>query len=228
MAYCGERSLVKQEGDFGVAVTLKCRSWHCPNCQDTRKKQVTCEAIAGRPSLFLTLTSRRVGTKTPNDAAKELTSAWRILRKRLMRKYRVKRMPFFAVIEATKAGWPHLHILLRFPYLDIFYIRDFMRSVINSPHQWIEKISIRSRVAQYCAKYCSKAVHKFGTAKRYWQTPDYDLREPFVEPLQFQDQQPWEIRAVTLTTLKQCWELAGYYVFQTAQHRIEYAKRPPP
>lgn len=177
MAYCGEQVAVKNENRTLIAVSLKCRSWGCENCQDQRKKQLIAQGMGGAPNIFLTLTYRIRKDKTPDQAALELSRAWRLVRLRLMRKFKWTKLPFLAVVEKTINGWPHLHIMIRSRYIPFQLIRDWMSELIDSPHIWIEKIDNKARVAGYVAKYCGKATQKFDTAKRYWQSRDYDLRE---------------------------------------------------
>ena len=161
-----------------MAISLKCRSWICPNCTNQRKKQLIAQGIGGSPTLFLTLTYRVNQSETPNEAAPKLSRAWRLVRLRLMRHFKWKKLPFLAVIEKTEAGWPHLHILLRSRFIPVNLISQWMAELIDSPIVHIESIFSKSKSAAYCAKYCSKATQKFDTAKRYWQSRDYDLREP--------------------------------------------------
>lgn len=50
-----------------------------------------------------------------------------------------------------------------------------MLDVIGSKIVWIERIDQASKAVSYCAKYCSKATEKIGSAKRYWQSKCYQL-----------------------------------------------------
>lgn len=177
MPYCRETVAVKHEGHISTANTLKCNCWGCDTCEPKRKKQLIAEGMGGAPCTFLTLTYRANDQETPEQAAPKLSRAWRLLRLRILRKYHWRKLPFLAVMEKTENGWPHLHILLRTRYIDWKYISDVMKELINSPVVRIEKITNKSRAAGYCAKYCGKAAQKFKKTKRYWQSPDYDLRE---------------------------------------------------
>jgi hypothetical protein len=94
-----------------------------------------------------------------------------------MRHYKIKKLPFLAVVEATKLGWPHLHILLRSIWLDQKLISKWMGELHDSPNVYIERIDNKARVNAYVAKYAGKAAHKFGTTKRYWKSRDYELRD---------------------------------------------------
>lgn len=183
MSYCGEQCVVKRESEGLIAASLKCRSWLCPDCTDQRKARLTAEAIGGQPTTFLTLTTRRRVGVRPEVAALEISHAWRLLRLRIMRKKKLDSLPFLAVIEAHKSGWPHLHILLRAPYLHQKWLVFLWLSITKSRGVTIQRITDKGRVAGYCAKYCSKCVKKLGTAKRYWQSRDYDQRpEPEARP----------------------------------------------
>lgn len=196
--YCQDTIAVKEEATHRTAITLRCRSWSCPDCADLRHKQLIAEAIAGSPRIFLTLTSRRIEGSSPNDAARALAHAWRLLRLRIMRKYGWRKLPFIAVFEATKLGWPHLHILARCGFIDQRFISSVMDELTNSPIVHIELLKDPRKAGVYAAKYCGKSTGKFGTCKRYWQSQDYDLRPPPPEHLDHSPGVQWERRIESL------------------------------
>lgn len=217
--YCGEQSAVKRESEGFTAVSLRCRAWTCCDCVDRRKRQLIAQAMSGTPCTFLTLTSRRDASKTPDQAALEISRAWRLVRLRLMRHFRWKKLPFLAVMEATELGWPHLHLLLRSRYIPVKLISKWMDEIIQSPVVWIEKIGNKSRVAGYCAKYCGKCAHKFGTAKRYWQSKDYDLREDKPEKPVYSPGWGWEMQTWSLDRIVRSWIELGWRVEMESQHK---------
>lgn len=177
MVYCGESSLVKYDGTTRQVASLKCKSWTCQDCFDGRKRRLMAECHAGAPNTFLTLTTKPRDDGDRNRAALDLTRAWRLIRLRLMRRHKLKKLPFMAVMEGTKKGWPHLHILIRSLWLDQKLISAWMAELHDSPIVDISRIDNRARVNSYVSKYCAKAAHKFGTAKRYFKSQDYDLRD---------------------------------------------------
>lgn len=222
MSYCGQRSLVKQDTpSTKTAVSLRCRSWQCPDCAPTRQKGLMAQAIGGAPNTFLTLTSRRRADQTANQAAAALSRAWRLVRLRIMRRYKLRRLPFIAVFEATKLGWPHLHILLRSPWIDQRWLSAQMDALIASPVVGIERVDNRGRIAIYVAKYCSDASKKFGTAKRYWCSQDYDLREPPPCKQPLPPGQGWEPNEWSLQRLARAWTELGWRVTWHGIHRIQ-------
>lgn len=135
------------------------------------------EVLSGSPTVFLTLTMRRVDGETAQVAAARLIDAWRRVRREHMVRHKLKKLPFYAVVEATKLGWPHLHIMLRNAWLDQRWLSARMDAMIQSPVVDIRKIDNRGRAAGYVSKYAAKASHKFGTCKRYWCSRDYKLKK---------------------------------------------------
>lgn len=206
MSLCREWTLVKTLGNSAEGTPLKCRSWSCDYCQPERAIQLIAIALSGQANTFLTLTCRRDGSRTANEAARALAQAWRMVRQEAeriqkrehqrnastpnneQRKPRPggpspgrspvdlgkeKRIEFLAVFEATKLGWPHLHILCRSKWIDYHWLSDQMRKRLNSPMVNVQRITNPAKAAGYVAKYCGKAPHKFGDCKRYWKSKNY-------------------------------------------------------
>jgi hypothetical protein len=173
--YCQCQTAVKGNGKEFIAVTLKCRAWTCPDCAPGRRNQLIAYAIDGRPNKFLTLTSKRQDGLSPITAARDLARAWRLVRLRLLRHYKLDALPFVAVFEKTKLGWPHLHILLRSRFLDQRLISTWMQELTGAPIVHIEALDDPKKAVRYCAKYISKDSEKFGTCKRYWSSRDYRI-----------------------------------------------------
>lgn len=175
---CNERPLVKEIPN-GVAIRiLKCRSWNCDYCRKSRKRHVIKDAVAGDPNTLITITCRNDGSWGEEFAAKELVIAWRKFVRFAKKKYNYESIPYFAVFEATKAGFPHLHILCRVPWIPFDDLSLFMDLEIGSPSVDIRRCRHRTKAAKYVAKYLGKAPGKFGTCKRYWQTRDYSDPPP--------------------------------------------------
>lgn len=84
-------------------------------------------------------------------------------------------LQYLCVIEAHESGWPHLHILARSAWIAQAWLKAQTTDLLNSPVVDIRRISKRSQVNAYVAKYCGKCTHKFGTTKRYWTSGHYEL-----------------------------------------------------
>ena len=207
---CGEGSLVNLGVGEGRAVTLRCRSWGCPDCQPRRQAELIALACSGEPTTFLTLTVNPAFGSSPEDRARRLADAWRGIVKAAKRKYGYKKLAYLCVYEATKKGEPHLHILARVPWLDQRWLSSQMAERMDAPIVDIRRVRSRKMVASYLAKYVGKEPHRFGTCKRYWCTKDYDVSdwEPDIEPGRWSN--IWELREYTLPEQQEAWEVLGW------------------
>ena len=159
MPYCGDSTIVKRSPGQREARPLLCRSWSCSDCAPRRRRRLIAEAHGGNPTAFLTLTSRRQPGQTPADAAQALSHAWRKLRLRAMRHYKLDKLPFIAVFEKTILGWPHLHILLRATWLDQRWLSAQMDELLQSPVVWIRRIKSKERSRAIAQSIVARLEH---------------------------------------------------------------------
>ena len=224
--YCGERCLVNRQPDTVVALAVRCRAWTCPDCAPVRKAQLVAECHRGQPNTFLTLTLRRIPGRTPEQAALALTRAWRLLRLRVIRHRKLRRLPFAAVLEAHESGYPHLHILLRSIWLDQAWLSEQMRAIADSPVVHIQRIDNQARIAGYVAKYCGKAAHKFGNAKRYYFSRDYaiEAKREFKRMLELKG--GFDIEPTTIDRWMKDWKIFGWNVERLSKTAARATKPP--
>lgn len=181
MTLCREASLVNPGPAYRRAVTLKCRAWTCPLCHDMRVKQLVREIIDGHPERLLTLTMKPSPNATPDSQAKLLSANWRRLIQLIRRKWPNAKHEYFAVFEAHKSGWPHLHIATRGCYLPWQWLSDTWEALTGSRGVDIRFIHNPRDCASYVAKYMGKDSHRFGKSKRYWQSKGWQV-EPDHKP----------------------------------------------
>jgi len=181
MTLCREWSLVKHLDAFRFCKPLRCRSWGCDLCSPDRRRGLMAKAASGEPTRFLTLTVNPRRGGSPEERLAGLAHAWRILVKRLRRANPTDPIEYLAIVELTKRGEPHLHILLRSPYIPHALISAAMDELIDAPIVDIRRIREPKEVIRYVAKYLTKANVRLGTAKRYWSSRSYELdkEEPF-------------------------------------------------
>lgn len=77
---------------------------------------------------------------------------------------------YFAFLERTERGEPHLHILIRSRYIDQRWISMQMAELLNSPVCWIQAIAETEKAVSYASKYVGKEPAQFGKGKRYWRS----------------------------------------------------------
>lgn len=184
MGFCTDLSLVKDYAGFKTVATLRCKRWSCPECGPRRCRDLQWRARNAAPSIFLTLTIRKGRAANPDAQARDMVEGWRMLRQYLMRWYGWKKLPFLAVVEKHKSGWPHLHVLIRSKYIDHHLIRDWWNARFDSPRIWIEAVTDQKKAAVYVSKYLAKSPWAFEGCKRYWASHDFDISkpQPYVSP----------------------------------------------
>lgn len=208
---CSESVIVNHGIEEAQAVTLKCRSWTCELCQPDRKRDLIALAKGGRPKVFITLTVNPARSADPVARARVLVKAWRLIVKRAKKRHGYKKLPYFCVFEATKAGEPHLHILADVPWLDQKWLSRQMADIAGAPIVDIRKIRSPSHIAHYVAKYIGKAPQKFGTLKRYWYTRGWEVDPYKPEPQPGCWSSAWRIEKTDLATLQAEWEYQGWH-----------------
>lgn len=174
---CSERILVNQGPTEGHAAILRCKRWSCDLCNPFNHRRIKRAAREGEPTTFLTLTSNPAKHDTPDAAARALKAAWVNLRRAMARELGIEKPPFIAVFEATKKGWPHLHILMRCKFIEQRWISETMARLNGAPICDIRRIKSVKQVAAYVAKYISKAPEAFKQCKRWWRSHDYAIAE---------------------------------------------------
>jgi len=193
VSICREWMLHRGNAHEAQAKLLLCRSWSCDYCAPLRKRALVAIALSGEPQRFLTLTVSPDKYSSPAERLQKLSWAWRTVVKRLRRKYGRDSVEYFVVVEETKKGEPHLHILLRGKFLPQKELSEAMSDLIGAPIVYIEKVSSNKKVARYVAKYVGKKPAQFGTSKRYWQSVGYSPHELYSDPTIPADFTKWEV-----------------------------------
>jgi len=140
-----------------------------------------------------------------------LARAWRIVVQRLRRKYVNATINYFVIVEATKRGEPHLHILLRSPYIPQALLSDYMGEILSSPIVDIRLVKSQREVVRYITKYITKDPHRFGTCKRYWSSRDYECDKSFRKAKAERLAYPWTIDRRPVYQILSEWVNEGYY-----------------
>ncbi len=130
-----------------------------------------------------------------------LAHAWRTIVKRLHRLHPLKTIEYMAVVEGTKAGEPHLHILYRGPWIAQRTLSTWMLDLADAPIVDIRAVKNRRQAVRYVAKYITKKPEQFGSAKRYWRSYHYsDAAEQPQDRAEINNA-PWLLSRVPLAML---------------------------
>jgi len=226
MTLCTQWSLVKHGKNVSAAKMLYCRSWNCETCQPKRKRQLLARCAAGRPNRFITLTTARTTGTNARDRLRMLARAWRTIVKRLHRLHPFTPIEYLAVVEATKAGEPHLHILYRGPFVPQRRLSQWMAELATAPIVDIRRIRHQREVVRYVGKYITKKPAQFGTAKRYWSSYNYSAK---FQPQTFalvETTEPWLLARVPLKTIAAEYRDRGYVVYRIEEDMLYMARSP--
>lgn len=170
---CGVSGILASKGDVHTMWRFRCKTWNCATCAEKNRKRLIAICKAGNPTMLLTLTTNPAMYFDYDAAACDLVDAWRRMRQQLKRHHGHRSIEFIAVFERTKAGWPHLHILIRGRFIPHAWIKNYMARRTNAPIVDIRKVHNATQAAIYIAKYIAKAPEKFEGCKRYWASHNY-------------------------------------------------------
>lgn len=179
-------------------------------------------AVSGEPNRFLTLTVNPAFLDSPEARLTALNHAWKVIVKRLRRIHRRRTIEYLAVVEGTKAGEPHLHILLRAPFLPHDQLSEWMAELTTAPVVDIRSIRSRRQIANYVAKYIAKKPEQFGTHKRYWTSRGYDQSEPYARDEAEQELESWHVWTHGRRFLRLFWQAQGFALYKANEDR-DYA-----
>lgn len=174
---CSEAISVNQNSSEGQACLLKCRRWSCEKCLPDLRREVIQKAIAGHPRAMLTLTCNPANYSTPDEAARDMKRALVLLRRHLRARFGIEKLPFICVFERHKSGWPHMHLLIRGPFIPWKWLSLTWKRLIGAFQVDIRKIRGARDAASYVAKYIGKEPFAFEGCKRWWRSHNFDESE---------------------------------------------------
>lgn len=123
---------------------------------------------------MLTLTCNPAKYETRDDAAHDMRRAWVLMRKKIAKRFGIVKLPFIVVFERHKSGWPHMHLLIRAPFLAQKWLSQEWQALTGAMHVDIRKIRGPREAAMYVAKYIGKEPFAFEGCKRWWRSHNYD------------------------------------------------------
>jgi hypothetical protein len=159
--FCGRRCVCGVDPKTGRTLykRINCGSWTCSYCGPRRARTArsAIRGVAERLELryFLTLTLDPKKLEHPKFAVPHLRLCFNKFREYLRRKYG-ESPAYVCVLEFTKAGIPHLHILLD-RYIDQRWISDVWDSLGGGRIVFIKRVTIQ-KISCYLSKYLTKEL----------------------------------------------------------------------
>jgi hypothetical protein len=159
--FCGRLSIKGQDPKTGRTMyrRLNCGSWSCSYCGPRKARTAraairrTAEGLGLKYFLTLTLDPKKLEHK--KFAVIHLRLCFNKFREYLKRKYGTV-PPYICVLEFTKAGIPHLHILLD-QYIPQRWISATWAGLGGGRIVHIKQVTI-ANVARYLSKYLTKEL----------------------------------------------------------------------
>ncbi len=157
--HCGKFSIKGRDSKNNLVRyrRLNCGSWSCSYC-GPRKAKLAKRAIRQQAEelglrYFLTLTLDTSKLAEGEDASRHLQRAFDKFRTYLRRRFK-KPPVFIKVVEFTKKGFPHYHILID-RYIEQQWISHTWDQLGGGRVVWIRRAKIR-HVSRYLGKYLTK------------------------------------------------------------------------
>lgn len=119
------------------------------------------------------MTLRADASAAPEEQLRKANKAWSILWRRYRRKYGDRAAGYAKIVELTKAGTPHLHIIANVPYIHHTALSAAWRELTGSFIVDIRKVEQRKGIAGYLTSYLTKALdvppgmRKWSSSKGY-------------------------------------------------------------
>jgi len=131
-----------------------CKRWTCPSC-GPQKTSALCRRIeTAKPQRFITLTTARHAARNPrqvyDETRRQIPELIRELRKEK------GEIEYCRVLETTKTGYPHYHLLVRSPWIDQEHLSKSWARLSTAFIVDIRRIDQRKEIASYVAKYLAK------------------------------------------------------------------------
>ncbi|MGL5733671.1 MAG: rolling circle replication-associated protein [Beijerinckiaceae bacterium] len=134
-------------------------------------------AKRGAPNLFVTLTVPPHKYDSFDEQARDMRRGLVLLRRQIHKRWRVENIPFIVVFERHKSGAPHMHLLMRGPFMLQRILLAIWRNIMGSGGVNIKFIRNQQKVLFYITKYIGKDLAKFEGCKRYWRSQNYEVEK---------------------------------------------------
>ena len=122
--FCKDGAIVGRtdDGEF-VVFPMSCKSWQCEACRPAKVRRWEEIIKLGRPNRMLTLTVDPSNFSGPVAAREALNQAWTHLVANIRKMYTSRPTEYVRIHENHASGWPHMHILLRSPWINARWIK---------------------------------------------------------------------------------------------------------
>jgi len=181
------RTLVAHSALFEhpILVALACKRWGCCHCGRIRVAQLSTNVKRAKPNKLITLTVDPKFFESPREAydktRRKLCDFNKAIRKE------VGEFEYLRVLEITKAGWPHYHMLCRSKYIPKSVISDVWAKLTGATIVDVKALKNCDNVYAYVTKYLGKQTYIPWTNRRV------SWSRNFIPPAVKKETDSWEL-----------------------------------
>jgi hypothetical protein len=203
-----------------VVIAVTCKNWGCPICGRRKVIRYAKRVAEAKPNRLITLTVNPAMHGSPREAFDDTRRAIPHLSQILRKAY--GEFEFFRVLEVTKKGWPHYHLVTRSPYIPQQELSSLWNRLTGAPIVDVRLLKKHENAYWYVVKYLAKQDHVPWTDRRaawtrkFFPTSDFEAG-PSLEMFeqQFIGHHPaahvsWDHEGCTLERYSDdCWIVRG-------------------
>jgi len=167
-------------GTHIIIIPTLCKSWDCPECGPRKRSQWIARLASGKPQRMMTLTC----TPDPNTTAREKAIKMKTAFIALIAEIRRRRgkCEYALVFEIQENGSPHMHVLMRGPYVPQKWIKAFWSAAgvgsivdIRAAHSPIKEAG---HACKYLAKETGQTAMRLAPLRIVQVSRRYELPTP--------------------------------------------------
>ncbi len=158
-------------------IQIRCKRWGCRHCGERKIRHFGLKCQNAEPNRLITLTVDTKIWESPREAFEGT--------KRMVTRLAVKvrrafgEFEYFKVLEVTKKGWPHYHLIVRSGYIPHRFLSDEWNHLTGAPIVDVRKIKKPADVYFYIMKYLAKQKYIPWTDRRVSWSKHFFEKENF-------------------------------------------------
>lgn len=161
-----------------VIISITCKNWGCPVCGRKKVAHYAQKVSAAKPNRLITLTVNPSHWTNPREAYDGTRRCIPKLSARIRKQF--GEFEFFRVLEATKKGWPHYHLITRSPYIPQHVLSHEWNELTRAPIVDVRQMDKTTKTYWYVVKYLGKQAVIPWTDRRASWTKKFFPKSDFV------------------------------------------------
>lgn len=159
-------------------IQIRCKRWGCRYCGERKTVAFGFRVSDAQPNRLITLTIATKSWSSPREAFDGTKRMVTRLAIKLRRDH--GEFEYFKVLEVTKKGWPHYHLIVRSSYIPQPKISNEWNRLTGAHIVDVRKIKKPSDVYFYIVKYLSKQKYipwtdrRVSWSKHFFQDKEFD------------------------------------------------------